>query len=410
LEFGDLYIRFYKDGGQVLDADLPYEIATPYVEADLPKLKFAQVGDIITITHSSYAPRELRRYGNTNWQLATITFTSPPHAVPAAYSTFYSEPNRYNYPIYRSFTNGGLPTIAYIEYDWNVGITLQKKDIRYQLTMMLRNNSTFQVVETLPLHFGDYKGSIGASSGVQLRDPTEDLWAVGVAYVAGDMVRGSSYNDLWVCLKNHTASLTDSPWLTNTWGDFWWPACPGFGNPTQEYIGASFSLPEHKPKFGWPGINAPAGYTLLGFRLYRGMENVFGLIADVDSTVREFVDDGSHETDYTISPPTAENPFATDFPGVVSFFEQRRVMANTPLRPADVIASKVGDYNNFGWKPIVVDDDAITGITLASQSYEEIRWMLPLRALLLGTSEGAWVLGGAGGVNDAITAMSVKAR
>jgi hypothetical protein len=36
LEFGDLYMRVFKDLGQVLSGGLPYEIAMPYAEADLP--------------------------------------------------------------------------------------------------------------------------------------------------------------------------------------------------------------------------------------------------------------------------------------------------------------------------------------------------------------------------------------
>jgi len=53
-----------------------YEIPSPYVEADLFNLHYVQSADVLTICHTSYAPRELRRYGATNWQLSTITFAS----------------------------------------------------------------------------------------------------------------------------------------------------------------------------------------------------------------------------------------------------------------------------------------------------------------------------------------------
>ena len=36
LEFGHKYIRFYKDQGQIFSGESPYEIASPYAEADLP--------------------------------------------------------------------------------------------------------------------------------------------------------------------------------------------------------------------------------------------------------------------------------------------------------------------------------------------------------------------------------------
>src|SRR5690349_20662276 len=50
LEFGNLYVRFWQDGGQVLNGGIPYEVATPYATADLPLLKLVQQGDVITIT------------------------------------------------------------------------------------------------------------------------------------------------------------------------------------------------------------------------------------------------------------------------------------------------------------------------------------------------------------------------
>jgi hypothetical protein len=50
------------------------EIATPYAEADLPDIHYTQSADVLTLVHPSYAPRELRRLGATNWQLSTIAF------------------------------------------------------------------------------------------------------------------------------------------------------------------------------------------------------------------------------------------------------------------------------------------------------------------------------------------------
>ena len=80
LEFGDQYIRFYKDRGQIESApSTPYEIATPYLEADLFQLKYTQSADVLYITHPSYAPRKLSRTGHTAWTLTTIDFQDGPY-------------------------------------------------------------------------------------------------------------------------------------------------------------------------------------------------------------------------------------------------------------------------------------------------------------------------------------------
>jgi hypothetical protein len=83
VEVGDQYMRFYTYGGQILSGGSPYEIAAPYVAADLFALEFAQSGDVMTIVHPNYAPRELVRITNTNWTLTEISF-APSQAAPTA--------------------------------------------------------------------------------------------------------------------------------------------------------------------------------------------------------------------------------------------------------------------------------------------------------------------------------------
>jgi hypothetical protein len=61
-----------------------YTIATPYPTADLALLKYVQSADTMTLTHPSYAPRNLTRTGHTSWTLTTITFAptqQPPTSV-----------------------------------------------------------------------------------------------------------------------------------------------------------------------------------------------------------------------------------------------------------------------------------------------------------------------------------------
>lgn len=61
VEVGDRYMRFYQNRGQILSGASAYEITTPYLEADLFDLQYAQDADTMFITHPSYKPRELSR-------------------------------------------------------------------------------------------------------------------------------------------------------------------------------------------------------------------------------------------------------------------------------------------------------------------------------------------------------------
>jgi hypothetical protein len=78
LEFGEGYIRFYRDYGILVDCSAPYEIVSPYAEDDLQTLEFTQSADVLTIVHPFYAPRELVRTADTSWSLNVITFTAKP--------------------------------------------------------------------------------------------------------------------------------------------------------------------------------------------------------------------------------------------------------------------------------------------------------------------------------------------
>jgi hypothetical protein len=66
----------YTSGGTAAEI---YEISSPYLEADLFDIKFAQSADTLYIVASGYAPRKLTRSAHTTWTLTTITFEDGPY-------------------------------------------------------------------------------------------------------------------------------------------------------------------------------------------------------------------------------------------------------------------------------------------------------------------------------------------
>nr|BAR32208.1 putative tail tubular protein B [uncultured Mediterranean phage uvMED] len=79
LEFGNQYIRIYKDKGQVLDSGSAVEVSTPYLEAELFDLKFAQSADVMYITHPNHEVEKLSRTSHTAWTLSDVDFTDGPY-------------------------------------------------------------------------------------------------------------------------------------------------------------------------------------------------------------------------------------------------------------------------------------------------------------------------------------------
>ena len=78
LEFGNQYMRVYKDKGQVLSGGSAFEISTPYLTAELFDIKFAQSADVMYITHPSHPVKKLSRTGHTSWTLVSCSFTKGP--------------------------------------------------------------------------------------------------------------------------------------------------------------------------------------------------------------------------------------------------------------------------------------------------------------------------------------------
>ena len=79
LEFGNTYIRFFKDKGQILSGGSAYEISSPYLTAELFDIKFAQSADVMYITHPNHEVMKLSRTGHTSWTLAQVDFTDGPY-------------------------------------------------------------------------------------------------------------------------------------------------------------------------------------------------------------------------------------------------------------------------------------------------------------------------------------------
>jgi len=78
LEFGNNYIRFYTNGGQVQASGSAYEISTTYTHSQVNELQFAQNADVMWIVHPSHKPRKLTRLAHATWTLVDEAFKKGP--------------------------------------------------------------------------------------------------------------------------------------------------------------------------------------------------------------------------------------------------------------------------------------------------------------------------------------------
>lgn len=98
---------------------------------------------------------------------------------------------------------------------------------------------------------------------------------------------------------------------------------------------------------------------------------------------------------------------AGDYPGAVTYFQQRLVFAGSNNSPMSIWFSKTGDSSSFTKHSPLIDDDAMS-ITIAANETSQIQHLVPLGDLLVLTSGGEWRVSGSQS-QDALTPSNIAA-
>ena len=128
------------------------------------------------------------------------------------------------------------------------------------------------------------------------------------------------------------------------------------------------------------------------YRVYKAVSGIYGLIGTVEGTSGTLVyEDTGRVPNLSIAPPLEASYFgATDkYPGAVELFQQRIWFGRTNDLLRDVLASRSGSLSSFATSTVAVDDDPIVQ-TIVARSVQEVRYFVPLRNLVILTSDGEW--------------------
>ncbi len=79
IEAGNEYMRFYRNGGQILDSGSTYEISTEFQTAELENLRYAQVDNLMYIVNGTDPAQVLTRSGHASWTIADVDFSMVPY-------------------------------------------------------------------------------------------------------------------------------------------------------------------------------------------------------------------------------------------------------------------------------------------------------------------------------------------
>lgn len=143
----------------------------------------------------------------------------------------------------------------------------------------------------------------------------------------------------------------------------------------------------------WTAVSGAAEYNV-----YRNVNGIYGYIGTAEGTT--FTDDNI-EPDLSEAAPIFEDPFKDgNNPSCATYFQQRKVYANSVNNPQTFWASQLATSDNFNVSRPLIASDAISQ-ALADREVNEIRHLVGLNHLIALTSNTEYRINGADGVFQA---------
>ncbi len=334
LEFGNLYFRIYRDGGQVVSGGSAVEVATPYTSAQIADIKFTQSADVMYIVHPDHSVRKISRTGHTSWTITEVDFRRGPMldqntttttlsssgltgsvTVTASASLFAAT----DVGRLINFYDGFAKITAYSSATSVTAAVQENEDLRTEL--MASYTAT-----TIAFKEGD-----PSSTGLEHNDRITDTGAnfilegfkVGQTVTISGASNGGNNQTALVIVQVTADTILFAP----------------SNDLVDEAAGQSVTITGN--------LGATSEWSLGAF-----------------STT-------------------------TGFPSCVVFFEQRLVFANTATQPQTMFFSVSGDFEDFNAGTL---NSSALIYTIGSNQVNVIRFLTASRALLVGTSGGEFVV------------------
>lgn len=397
LEFGNGYIRFHTNGATLFSGDAPYEVATPYLAADLFDLHYVQSADVLTICHPSYAPRELRRLGATSWTLATIAF-GPTMTKPTS-PAIVASPG-YTVKIDSWSSSGDGLVITKSEHNLIAGDKIYIKGAGANSGPSGTGDKGvpdgFYGVGKVPT-----RGEAGTTSDADKKQ-MPDPYRFYVNSYAGEKVKPTSDIDSsdWgaVILNGVRQYNIDNYYKVTAVGagglDESTPSDP-VHVVNNLFVTGSFNT------ISWAAVTGAIRYNV-----YKRQYGIYGYIGQSETT--SFVDDNI-SPDLGISPPIYDTELSSagNYPSAVSYFEQRRCFAGTINDPQKLWMTRSNTEADLSYTIPVKDTNRIA-FRVAAREANTIRHIVPLSQLILLTSSAEWRVTSVN--SDALTPSTISVR
>ncbi len=416
LEFGNLYMRVYYDGGQVLHttsttsawatetgyvvadfvknddviyrcisahtsgattepgtgeswedkwvADTTYEIATPYTTAQLPDLKFAQSADTLYIVHPSHEPRQLTRTAHTTWTLTALAWENGP---------------------FMKDNDDDSHTLKVISYGGSTGLYGQTVMVNSWVDLF----TSADVGRWIKIDYTDPGTLIDDSN----YDPAGAGYFGGPWNVDGKFELTYSFEDS----VNNSVSLRYSTDGGMTYQDY--ATLADATRSTRITINGELRSEDYNNVMPKLRFYANANTCDFQWSLRKVRESRTAYLKITTYSTAKSVMAKVYRRMSQFNVPTSNWALGAwgttpGWPSSVTFHQGRLVFAGTTSEPSKVWMSVSDDYPNFAPGEGDEDADAISLTPIASE-VNNVIWMASKGNLLIGTAGDEWVFDGA---------------
>ncbi len=428
LEFYPSTLRFYIGAELVKNADgSVYTLATPWDTSDkVNSLRMVQVNDVIFVTCPYTSPYQISRYSSTNWRCQLMSFSPYPR------ETYLSQDDEatisrtsLNTDVVEIETDSGADAFTADMVDKEYVIAdcpLSERSYWKGSSMMICTESPISSLNC-SLERGDcfayapqyadlyqvytcinsWTADCAVNAASDSPDDYPEYFFSGVAclsdgfpyYVSGDweLRTMGEWNSSWE-LRVSYDDMNDS---TEYYQWTWVTLHQFYQNEDEERQNWAFSGSEETPCYMMIVCNeVPASELDSPFKF------------EIKQCTREVciqitaVTDDHHATGRILTPifnlpysfTTSKWSFGAmgvhnGYPQFVGVNQGRLWLGGMSGQPTTLMASTVDDYGNFR---MTSDADSALQLTLASDDQSRICWLSTTKGLLLGTSEGEWVL------------------
>jgi len=385
--------------------EVPYEVETPYLTADLFEIKYEQSADVLYLAHPDYETRKVSRLAETLWTVTAIDIDDGP------FRTQNSDVADF---IAASATTGSVTLTATGCTPFEIGTTVGHEPTGAEATDKSQTGALFKLVH--PLDTLEYSETLADNYTHSQVENTS--WMD-----CGTLYEGAGWTLTTLGTWTGTLEIERNYTIGAAHGADGWESVFAFASTDDRNVSTSGTAAapsagtsetkgtEADGSADYRAILTASGDAAESCKVYFatdqtevvGIVEITSVVSSTSALGTVVQTLGSTDATHKWSEGSWSN--YRGWPRTVTFFEDRLCFGGNTSQPDTIWASVTRDYDNM--TEGADDDDALL-FTLSSRQVNVIEWIIGKDKLLIGTSGAEWTM--EGGTDEPLTPSNILVK